>query len=124
MTFEPYVNNFTPSSGSQGDFGKMKLTYFSNEFPHDNLNALFRRLWTHSKDRKHPVVANFIDEATVAIREEIRSLPTNLKALIPPFKTILNLADHADLRKGELCGSIDGVLLCVVELAAFIGYVA
>lgn len=101
----------------------MKLVYFSNEFPHDDLQDLFRRLHNHSKDRRHTILARFINEATLAIRDEVRRLPTALKALIPPFDTILNFADHSELRKGPLCGSIDGILLCVVELATFIGYV-
>jgi Starter unit:ACP transacylase in aflatoxin biosynthesis len=100
----------------------MKLAYFSNEFPHDDLQELLRRLHVHSKDRRHTILARFIDEATLAIREEIRQLPTALKALIPPYETILNFADHSELRKGPLCGSIDGVLLCAVELGTFIGY--
>lgn len=100
----------------------MKLAYFSNEFPHDDLHELLRRLHVHSKDRRHPILARFIEEATIAIREEIRHLPTALKALIPPFETIFNFADHSELRKGPLCGSIDGVLLCAVELGTFIGY--
>lgn len=101
----------------------MKLVYFSNEFPHDDLQDLLRRLHNHSKDRKHPVLSRFIEEATLAIRDEVRQLPAYLKSLIPPFETILNLVDHPELRKGSLCGSVDGVLLCLVELATFIGYV-
>ena len=99
----------------------MKLVYFSNEFPHDDLQNLFRELHQHSKDRRHPVLARFFEEATIAIREEIRQLPTALKALIPPFENILSFSDFVDLRKGPLGGSIDGILLCTVELGAFIG---
>ena len=113
----------TPPSVSSGESRKMKVLYFSNEFPHDDLQDLLRRLHNHSKDKKHAILARFIDDATLAIRQEVRRLPTALKALIPPFETILNLADHPALRKGLLSGSIDGVLLCVVELATFIGYV-
>lgn len=99
----------------------MKLLYFSNEFPHDNLQDLLYRLYNHSKDRSHATLAKFIDEATMAIRDEVRRLPVELKALVPPFETAFNLADHDELRKGPLCGSIDGVLLCLVELATLIG---
>lgn len=100
----------------------MKVIYFSNEFPHDDLQDLLRLLHNHSKDRRHAVLSRFIDEATLAIRDEVRRLPTALKSLIPPFETVLSLADHSELRKGPLSGSVDGVLLCVVELATFIGY--
>ena len=124
MSFSSFNNaNFTPSSESQEDFGRLRLAYFSNELPHDNLQHLLRRLWNHSKDRSHPLLANFIEEATLAIREEIRQLPTALKSLIPPFQTILNFADSPELRKGQLSGSIDGVLLAAVELSALIGCV-
>lgn len=99
----------------------MKLVYFSNEFPHDDLQDLLRRLHNHSKDRRHTVLSRFIDEATLAIRDEARQLPTALNALIPPFETILDFANYPELRKGPLSGSVDGVLLCVVELATFIG---
>lgn len=118
------IDLITPSSDSQEEHRKMKLAYFSNEFPHDDLHELVRRLHVHSKDRKHIILATFIEQATEAIREEIRLLPAALRALIPPFQTILNFADHSELRKGPpLCGAIDGVLLCAVELGTFIGYV-
>ncbi|MCJ1247985.1 Atrochrysone carboxylic acid synthase Agnpks1 [Trapelia coarctata] len=113
---------YTPPSDSLGESCKMKLIYFSNEFPHDDLQGLLRRLHNHSKDRRHPILARFIDEATLAIRDEVRRLPTELKELIPPFETILNFADQSELRKGPLCGSVDGILLCLVELGTYIGY--
>lgn len=99
----------------------MKLVYLGNEFPYDDLATLLRELHQHSKDRTHPILARFIEEATLALREEIRQLSTVLKDLIPPFESILNFVDFADLRKGQLCGSIDGILLCVVEIGAVIG---
>ena len=114
---------YTPPSDSQGDSRKMKLVYFSNEFPHDDLQDLLRRLHNHSKATRHSILASFVNEATLALHDEVRRLPTPLRSLIPPFETIFNLADDAELRKGPLSGSIDGILLCAVELATFIGYV-
>nr|A0A411PQP9.1 RecName: Full=Atrochrysone carboxylic acid synthase Agnpks1; Short=ACAS; AltName: Full=Agnestins biosynthesis cluster protein pks1; AltName: Full=Non-reducing polyketide synthase Agnpks1 [Paecilomyces divaricatus]QBG38888.1 nr-PKS [Paecilomyces divaricatus] len=105
-----------------GILSKMKLIYFSNEFPPDDLHTLFRELHNHSKDRRHPILARFLEEATLAVREEVRRLPAHLRALIPPFESIWNFADFADLRKGQLCGSIDGILLCSVELGTLIRY--
>ncbi|KAL4784960.1 hypothetical protein BJX76DRAFT_356566 [Aspergillus varians] len=113
---------YTPQSGSQAEYAKMKLLYFSNEFPKDDLQGLFRRLHNHSKDRRHSILARFIDEATLAVRDEVRQLPTSLKALIPAFETVLNFADYPELRKGPLGGSAEGVLLCVLEIATLIGY--
>ncbi|KAF2648485.1 putative polyketide synthase [Lophiostoma macrostomum CBS 122681] len=113
---------FTPSSDVQGGALAVKLIYFSNEFPHDDIPYLARQLHLQSKDRRRHVLARFIDEATLAVREEIRRLPAAQKALIPPFETVLNFAEHPDLRTGPLSGSIDGVLLTAIELATFIGY--
>lgn len=98
-----------------------RVVYFSNEFPRDDLAGLFRQLHLHSKDRTHPILARFLEEATLALRDEVRQLPSPLKSLIPAYETILDFADFADLRKGPLCGSIDGILLCTLELATLIG---
>ena len=111
---------YTPSTES--DSSKMRLVYFSNEFPRDDLQQISRELLRHSKDRRHPILARFLDEATLAIRDEVRQLPTALRALIPPFESVLSFAGFTDLRKGQLCGPIDGILLCIVELGALIGY--
>ena len=100
---------------------KLKLVYFSNEFPKDDLQDLFRRLHNHSKGKHHPVLAQFLSEATWAVKEEIRQLPTELKQLLPPFKTILSWAENAELREGLICGAVDGVLLIVSQLATYIG---
>jgi monodictyphenone polyketide synthase len=101
----------------------MKILYFSNEFPADDLQELLRRLHNHSKNAQHAILARFIHEATLAVRDEVRQLPTQLRALVPAFETVLELANYTDLRKGPLAGSIDGVLLCVVQLSSLIGYV-
>ncbi|ETI19899.1 hypothetical protein G647_08914 [Cladophialophora carrionii CBS 160.54] len=101
----------------------MKLLYFSNEFPKEDLQHLFRCLHNHSKDRRHTILAQFIHEATLAIKDEIRHLSTELKQLIPPFDSILTWAENTELREGLICGAVDGVLLTVVQLAIYIGYV-
>ncbi|KAK4494421.1 hypothetical protein PRZ48_014719 [Zasmidium cellare] len=115
---------YTPSrsSDSQGEFNRMKVIYFSNEFPQDDLATLFRELRVHSKDRKHQVLSQFIDEATLAVREEVRALPRALRATVPPFESILDFVNFDELRKGQLAGSIDGILLCTLELGTLIGY--
>lgn len=99
----------------------MRLIYFSNEFPRDDLQTLFREIQTHSKDRRHPILAHFLEEATLVVHEEARLLPNILRNLIPPFKSILNFADFANLHKGQLRGSIDGIILCTIELCILIG---
>ncbi|KAL8989971.1 MAG: hypothetical protein Q9177_001265 [Variospora cf. flavescens] len=112
----------TPSSNSSLDGSKMKLVHFSNEFPNDDLKDLYRRLLTHSKDKKHLILAAFLDEATSAIKQEVQKLPRSAKDLIPPFETILNFVDHPSLRQGPLGGSVEGILLCVLEIATFVGF--
>ncbi|KAI8623041.1 putative polyketide synthase [Xylariaceae sp. FL1651] len=115
----------TSNSGgfSEIDAGNMRLVYFSNEFPHDNLQKLLRLLLQHSKDRRHPILARFFEEATFAIKDEVTQLPLTLRSQIPPFESILNFADFDDLRRqGPLCESINGVLLCIVEIGAYIGH--
>lgn len=114
----------TPGSESPAEARKMKLIYFGNEFPHDDLRELLRRLHNHSKDRRHAILARFLDDATSAIRSEVSQLPAHLRALVPTFESVLNFGDHPELRKGPLAGSVEGILLCVVQLATFIGYVA
>jgi hypothetical protein len=101
----------------------MELVYFSNEFPREDLQDLFRRLHNHSKDKQHPVLARFIHEATWAVKDEVRRLPTELKQLIPPFENLLSWVENAELREGLICGAVDGVLLIVVQLATYIGQV-
>ena len=99
----------------------MELVYFSNEFPRDDLQDLFRRLHNHSKDNHHPILAQFINETTWAVKDEVRRLPTELKQLIPPFENVLSWAENTELREGLICGAVDGVLLVVVQLATYIG---
>ena len=99
----------------------ISVYYFGNEFPHGDMNDVFRRLHNHSKNRQHLLLANFIEAATLIIREEVRSLSTNLRALFPPFETVFSLADNADLRSGPLGDCVNGMLVCAVQLATFIG---
>ena len=99
----------------------MNFIYFSNEFPKGDLQDLFRRLHNHSKNKHHPTLVQFIHEATRVVKEEIRTLPSELKGLIPPFETILSWAEDNELRDGLICGAVEGVLLIVLQLATYIG---
>jgi hypothetical protein len=112
---------YTPSDSTVDHSTKMKVVYFRNELPPDDLTNLFRELLQHSKGRSHPILALFLQEATIALRDEVQQLPTELKALIPPFESVLNFVDFTDLQKGPLSGSVSGILLCTIELGALIG---
>nr|POF02470.1 atrochrysone carboxylic acid synthase [Quercus suber] len=101
--------SLTPQSRDSSDgLSGLRLAYFSNEFPKDNLQDLVRRLHVHSKDRRYATLAQFIQEATLAIREEIHSLPAATSALVPPFESVFSFAEEATLRSGPLGASIDG----------------
>lgn len=121
----PLFTPSSPSTTSTSDMsvGKMQIVHFHNEYPYDDQQLMFRELLAHSKDRGHPVLAHFLDEATHAVRNEIRHLPVALKNIIPPFESILNWVEFTDLRKSQLNGSVEGVLLIILELGIFIGYV-
>jgi hypothetical protein len=105
---------------ASGREGTLRLIYFSNEFPHDDLQTLLRGLYNHSKDKRHPNLARFLEEATSAIRDEVNKLPLEMRRLVPSFESLHTLAADEKLRRGPLCGSIDGVLLCVLQLGIFI----
>lgn len=114
---------YTPKTCSDGqrDACKMNFIYFHNDFPKGDLQDQLRRLQNHSKDKKHPILAQFIHQATQAVKEEVQNLPTELKSIIPPFDNICTWAADEELREGLLCGAVDGVLLIVVQLATYIG---
>ena len=117
--------SYTPSTSANSEsvsstFSNMRVVYLSNEFPRDDLQGLCRALVQRSKERQHPVLACFLAEATLALREEVSLLPAALRNIIPPFENILDFARFEDLRKGRLCGSVDGILLCAVEIGTLI----
>lgn len=98
----------------------MKVIYFSNEVQFEELPKLFRNLHQRSKSRHHPILARFFQDGTIAVQDELRKLPNELRRLVPTFESILNFVDFTELRKGPLSGSIDGLLLCIAELATLI----
>ncbi|RMZ83617.1 hypothetical protein DV738_g925, partial [Chaetothyriales sp. CBS 135597] len=100
----------------------MELIYFSNEFPKEDLRDVFRLLHNHSKNARNTLLAQFLTEATRAVKDEVRRLPSELKQLIPPFQTLLSWVENTELREGLLCGSIDGVLLVIAQIGSYIGY--
>jgi hypothetical protein len=98
----------------------MKVIYFSNEFQFDELPNLYRDIHQRSKSRHHPILAQFLQNGAIAVRDEVRQLPTELRRLVPTFETILAFLDFTELRKGPLSGSVDGILLCIAELGTLI----
>ncbi|KAG6312782.1 hypothetical protein E4U22_001553, partial [Claviceps purpurea] len=95
---------YTPnkSSDANSESSSLRVIFFGNELPNDDLQTHFRRLHTRSKDRNHPLLARFIDEATLVLKEEISALSTDLGRLIPTFETVLQWSEdaNASLREG------------------------
>jgi monodictyphenone polyketide synthase len=98
----------------------MEVVYFGNEFPKEDLMDVFRCLHNRSKSSDHHVLARFINESTAAVKKEIEKLPSSLKSLIPTFESLSSWAENKELREGQLCGAIDGVLLVLVQVSVYI----
>ena len=126
LRVEALAMTSTPSSYSTDmltDDLKTKLVFFGNEFPNDDLRELFRRLQRHSKDKRFPFLSLFLEECSAVIKDEAAKLPQHLQELIPPFHTVLTLADHGDFRRGPLGAAMESALLCVLEIGMLIGFV-
>ncbi|KAG6001227.1 Type I Iterative PKS [Claviceps maximensis] len=115
---------YTPnkSSDSNSESSSLRVVLFGNEFPSDDLQGHFRRLYNLSKDRNHPLLARFFNEATYFVKQEISTLTTDLRRLIPSFQTVLQWAEDIKLREGSLTGAIEAVLLVVLQLGYYICY--
>jgi hypothetical protein len=108
-------------SSLEGDL-TTRLLLFSHEFPSDDVQELFRSIHRHSKGRKFPLLATFLSECDMIIKEEVVKLPKYLQEDIPAFHTVTGLALHFDeLRKGPLGGSWEGAFLCIYQIATLIG---
>lgn len=102
---------------------RAKLVFFGNEFPHDDLKELFRRLHRNTKDRQFRLLATFVQESTRVLKDEISKLPQLLKDQVPHFDTVLTLTEHGDFREGGLGAAMESVLLVVLQLGMLIGCV-
>lgn len=98
------------------------LVYFSNQLPWDHLGTHLRRLQALSKDRRHAILKAFFDEATYVLHGEVAQLPAALQAEIQPFESIVDFGFQSQLRDGQLGGSFEGVLLCLLQLGTYIRY--
>ena len=103
------------------NFNTMKVLYFSNELPNDDLQLLLKRLYLRSKSHRHPLLARFFEQATSAVRAEVRQLSSEQKKLFPSFESIIDLAGDLELRKSILRSSVGGVLPCFFQIATYIG---
>ncbi|EEQ30779.1 conidial yellow pigment biosynthesis polyketide synthase [Microsporum canis CBS 113480] len=98
-----------------------RVVFFSNEFPSDDLKDLFRRLHQQSKDRRFKLLSIFLEESTAILKDEVAKLPRPLKELVPPFDSVLALA-NVDFRQGPLGAAMESSMLTILELGMFIGH--
>ncbi|KAE8355249.1 hypothetical protein BDV28DRAFT_146333 [Aspergillus coremiiformis] len=84
----PMTKGFTVKYSVKRDSSihSLPLYYHAvSEFPQDDLQTTFRELHNHSKDRRYPALAQFLEEATLAVREEVQQLPTPLRRPVLPL---------------------------------------
>ncbi|BCR97118.1 non-reducing polyketide synthase encA [Aspergillus luchuensis] len=99
----------------------MRVVFFSNKFPGVDLRDLSQRLRFVSRSRSHGLLRRFLEEATMVAHEEIRRLPPELKTLIPPFQSILDLVDSFDWHGGPLTGVFECAFTCLFHISLFLG---
>ncbi len=97
------------------------VIFFGNEWSKGDLQDVFRTLQKHSKDANHPLLARFIVAATRALRLEVADLPSEIQLQIPPFDSVIQWPAMTPFREGPLCGAVEGVLLVVAQIGAYIG---
>ena len=90
----------------------MKLAFFSGEHSHDDVLAVSRQLRIHAKGDNHRCLFAFLHRSTVALKDEIRSLPHNVQALVPSFEHVLDLVNYSEsLRDAPLAEPVERALL-------------
>ncbi|KAL4946607.1 hypothetical protein BDV06DRAFT_218074 [Aspergillus oleicola] len=99
----------------------MKIIFFSNKFPVEEPSELFRSIRRKAQSSQHVILRRLLEEATEAVRDEIRLLPPELRALLPPFNSILDLAESYNWHRGPLSGTFECVFLCLASLCLFLG---
>lgn len=99
---------------------KSTVVFFSNDFPADDIGDLFRRLHRQSKDLRFSQLSSFLSLATQAVRDEVASLPKSWQTNMPPLDDFVSLCNDTIFRKGPLGGAMEGVFLCVFQIATII----
>ncbi|KAL4861374.1 hypothetical protein BDV12DRAFT_208059 [Aspergillus spectabilis] len=99
----------------------MKIFFFSNKFPLQDIPCLFRSIRLQRQCPQHILLRRLIDETTSVIRDEIRLLDATTRAQIPPFQSILDLAEDFDWQRSPLAGMFECVFLSLASLCVFLG---
>ncbi|KAI9710476.1 MAG: polyketide synthase [Bogoriella megaspora] len=71
--------------------------------------------------KENALLQTFLDQVSVAIREETRKLPKTVRDTIPDFLTVGQLVE-AYFEKGNKVPQLESCLVTVAQLAHFIGY--
>ncbi|KAL4778883.1 hypothetical protein BJX76DRAFT_362306 [Aspergillus varians] len=99
----------------------MRILFFSNQFPAEGLFDLFRRLRLQSRSPQHVILRRLLEETTGVIRDEIRLLPAEMRSRIPPFQSILDLAEDCNWNWGQLAPVFEYIFRCLISLCLFVG---
>jgi monodictyphenone polyketide synthase len=111
----------TPSSFAMLDAERLKVYHFPNEHPVDDVARTTLLLRRRSKYTDHLFLRLFLEDATVTLRQELCHLPEHLRATLPPFENILDLANVPELRKLPLGILIESLMVLVIQLGLIIG---
>ncbi|KAL4889284.1 hypothetical protein BDV59DRAFT_210465 [Aspergillus ambiguus] len=99
-----------------------KIFYFNDGFPTGDRTHVFQLLRVCHKSPRHVFLRLICQEATIALREVIRELPVSMRSSVPPFSSILDLAESYDWIPEPLNSALRGVLICMIQLGLFVCY--
>ena len=113
----------SPSSFAVIEPAALHLHHFASDAPTEDIGKLIRHLGRHSKNKDLSFLRRFLNDATSTLREELCLIPGHLKAGLPPFENVLDLAELPGLGKLPLGGTIESTINLVVQLGLVIGLV-
>ncbi|KAL7941564.1 putative polyketide synthase [Trichoderma barbatum] len=100
-----------------------RFILFSHEFPSGDVKDLLRRLHRYAKQPRYSQLARFLHECASVLRQEVQKLPRPLRDQVPPFHDVVTLVSHWEkLKDSSLCGTWEGVFLCIYEIAMLVGH--
>ncbi|KAI1270862.1 putative PKS-like enzyme [Xylaria sp. FL0933] len=100
----------------------VKAILFSHEVLSGELQDLLRKLHRYAKPPHHVQLTRFLLECASVLKQEAQKLPRALRDLVSPFHDVLALASHWDeLKDTRLRGTLEGVFLCIYQIAMLIG---
>ena len=70
--------------------------------------------------RENALLQTFLDQVSVALREETRKLPKTVRDAIPDFLTLSHLIE-AYFEKGTKVSQLESCLVTIAQLSHFIG---